>query len=58
MVVFAFAEEPGFIESDFFRGGVFGFIETGEEDGIFAKFIVDVVHGMAQFGIVFCWLKE
>ena len=46
MVVFAFAEEPGFIKSDFFGGGVLGFIEAGKEDGILAKFIVDVVHSM------------
>lgn len=58
MVVFAFAEEPGFVKRDFFGGGVLGFIEAGEEDGILAEFVVDVVHCVTKFGVVLCRLKE
>ncbi len=58
MIVFAFAKQPRFIKSDFFGGGVFGFIETGEEDRILAKFIVNGVYGMTELGIVFGWFEE
>lgn len=52
MVVFAFAEEPGFVEGDFFGGGVFCLVEGGEEDGVFAEFLVDLVDGGGEGGAV------
>ncbi len=58
VVVLAFLEEFDLLEGDFFVRGVFGFIESGEDDFVFAKFLVDGVDGGVEGGALDSWVEE
>lgn len=58
MVAFAFLEEPGFVEGDFFGGFVFGLGGAGEVDGVFAEFLIHGIDGFAEGGVVLRVLEK